>query len=177
MLDMTTTIEAKSDQLNADDLIGSPKTIKITTVKACTGDQPIAVSYEGDNGKPYKPNKAMRRVMVAVWGKDGESYAGKSMTLYNDSSVKWAGKEVGGIRISHMSDMKNKVVIPIAITRGQKIPFTVTPLEVKAEKTIEEMRVDCIEALSKKGVEVPADKIGEAKTKEELTAIYKEAIK
>ena len=60
MLDMTTTIEAKSDQLNADDLIGSPKTIKITTVKACAGDQPIAVNYEGDNGKPYKPNKAMR---------------------------------------------------------------------------------------------------------------------
>ena len=72
MTDLAKTIEPKSDQLNADDLIAGPRTIVITAVRANAGsaEQPVSISFEGDDGKPYKPCKSMRRVMVHVWGPD-----------------------------------------------------------------------------------------------------------
>jgi len=56
MIDLRPTLAAKSDQLNADDLIGRPLTVTVTKVVA-TGDaeQPISIHYDGDDGKPYKP--------------------------------------------------------------------------------------------------------------------------
>ena len=88
MVDLTDTIIPKSDQLNADDLIGRTLTIKITGVNRCKEpEQPIALSFEGDNGKPYKPGKSMRRVLVNVWGPDGQAYVGRSLTLYRDDEV------------------------------------------------------------------------------------------
>ena len=119
MIDLTPTIQAKSDQLNADDL-AEPKTIKITEVKAGNNEQPICIHYEGDNGRPYKPCKTMRRVLVRAWGKDGTDYAGRQMTLFNDPSVTWAGQKVGGIRISHLSHIKSELIIPLVVSRGKK---------------------------------------------------------
>src|SRR5262245_29461840 len=104
MTDMRSVIIPKSDQLNADDLISGPRTVTIASVSVRPGtEQPVAISFDGDGGKPYKPCKSMCRVMVAMWGPDAKEYAGHSMTLYRDPKVKWAGLEVGGIRISHMS--------------------------------------------------------------------------
>ena len=132
MTDLSTTIEAKSDQLNADDLTGSPRTVKITDVRASSGDdQPITIHYEGDNGKPYKPCKSMRRVLVYCWGKNGDDYKGKSMTLFNDETVTWAGQAVGGIRISHMSHIDKDMSVVITKTRGKKAPWSIKKLEVK----------------------------------------------
>lgn len=130
MIDMRKTIEPKSDQLNYDDFIaGSTKTITITDIKASkSADQPISVYYEGDKGKPYKPCKSMRRVMVNCWGADGKTYIGKSMTLYGDPKVKWAGQEVGGIRISHMSHIDKPKTIQLTTTRGVRGVFNIKPL-------------------------------------------------
>lgn len=132
MVDVSRTIEAKSDQLNADDLIGSPRTVKITKVSADTSstEQPIVINYEGDNGKPFKPCKTVRRLLVGVWGSSGLDYVGRSMTLYRDSSVKWGGMEVGGIRVSHMSHIDKPVTIALTATRGNKKPVTIKPLTV-----------------------------------------------
>jgi hypothetical protein len=130
MTDMLATIQPKSDQLNADDLIGGVlKVIKVTSVSRCKQpEQPIAIGFEGDNGKPYKPCKSMRRVMVNVWGPDGASYVGRSMELYRDDTVKFAGLDVGGIRISRMSDISKPVTMALTETRASKKPFTVKPL-------------------------------------------------
>ena len=68
MVDVSHTILAKSDQLNADDLIGREITITITDVKLAGAEQPVKVSYKDDNGKPYCPCKSMRRVLVQLWG-------------------------------------------------------------------------------------------------------------
>ena len=69
MMDISDTIIAKSDQLNASDLIGGPITVTITGVKRFdSAEQPIAISYEGDNGKPFKPCKSVRRLLVGMWG-------------------------------------------------------------------------------------------------------------
>jgi hypothetical protein len=128
VMDMSGTIVAKSDQLNSDDLIGRSITIRITNVTAVPGDQPIAISYEGDEGKPWKPCKSMRRVLVHVWGLDGKAYIGRSLTLYRDPDVKFGGIAVGGIRISHMSDLASGVQIALTERKGSKKPFVVKPL-------------------------------------------------
>ena len=128
--DLGTTIAPKSDQTNADDLITGPRTITVTKVSLLTAaDQPIAINYEGDNGKPYKPCKSMRRVMVSIWGPDGATYAGRSMTLYRDPDVKFGGMAVGGIRISHMSHIEKPVTMALTVTRANRKPFTVQPLQ------------------------------------------------
>lgn len=129
MSNMLSTIIPKSDQLNADDLIGGrTMTIKITAVSILAGEQPVALSYEGDNGKPYKPGKSMRRVLVTVWGSDGNKYVGRSLTLYRDEKVKFGGEIVGGIRISHMSDIAEPFTMALTATRASRKPFTVHPL-------------------------------------------------
>jgi len=128
MIDMSKTIIPKSDQLNADDLLVAGRTIKITGVRVISNDQPVSISYEGDKGKPYKPCKSMCRVLVMIWGDDGEAYIGQSLTLYLDKSVTWAGKAVGGIRISHMTGLKEKRVMQLTATKGSRKPYSVEPL-------------------------------------------------
>lgn len=130
MTDLATTIAPKSDQLNADDLIAGPMTITVTGVSAASSEQPIAINFEGDNGKPYKPCKSMRRVLVQLWGRDGSKYAGRSMTLYRDPEVKFGGEKVGGIRISHMSHIEGRKTLALTATRGSRKPFVVEPLKV-----------------------------------------------
>ncbi len=139
MTDLSTTIAPKSDQLNADDLIAGPMTITITKVAAnpSTAEQPIAIYFDGDNGKPYFACKSMRRVLVQVWGRDGNTYPGRQLTLYRDPSVKFGGLEVGGIRISHMSHIDAPITMALTATRAQRKPFTVqplTPVEKKPER-------------------------------------------
>lgn len=130
MTDLSQTIEAKSNQLNADDLMGGARTIKITNVSATSEkDQPIDINYEGDNGKPYKPCKSMRRVMVMLWGADGKQYIGRSMTIYRDAEVVFGGQKVGGIRISHMSDISKAETISLTASKLKKAMITIQPLK------------------------------------------------
>lgn len=133
MVDMSQTIVPKSDQLNADDLIGGPRTITITRVTGNEGnaEQPVNVFYEGDNNKPFRPCKSMRRVMVKIWGADASQYVGKSMTLFRDPKVKWGGMEVGGIRISHMTGIDKPEQMALTETRAKRTPYTVHPLKVE----------------------------------------------
>lgn len=128
VIDISRTIEPKSDQLNADDLISGPRTVTITRVAKGDGEQPVSIFFDGDNGKPYKPGKSMRRVMVHLWGKDASQYVGRSMTLYRDDEVVFGGVQVGGIRISHMSHIDKKATMALTTTRAKRKPFTVQPL-------------------------------------------------
>lgn len=144
MNDLTMAAKPKTDQLNFDDFIdGKPKTITITEVKVKEGEQPVAYHYEGDNGKPWKPCKSMIRVLIAVWGSDGKTHRGRRLTLYGDPNVRFGPEKVGGIRISHMSNIDQPIVLPLTTTRGKKAAFTIQPLP--ADETID------IEALKKHG--------------------------
>lgn len=130
MNDMASAIIPKSDQLNSDDLIAGPLTITITAVTIRGGqEQPVAISYEGDGGKPYKSCKSMNRVLVTAWGPDATKYVGRSLTLYRDPDVKWGGMAVGGIRISHLSDIPETLTLALTATKGSRKPFTVRPLK------------------------------------------------
>jgi hypothetical protein len=129
------TIQPKSDQLNADDLIGGSKTIKITQIKVYDREvQPVEISYEGDEGKPYKPSLGMRRVLVQLWGQDEQVYIGRSLTLYRNDSVKFGGYEVGGIRISHASDIKEPTRVLETVAKGKRQPITINPLKIAKKK-------------------------------------------
>lgn len=130
-MDIRATIEPKSDQLNYDDLIGATKTITVTAVTAGTRDQPVNVHYDGENGRPYKPCKSMRRLLVACWGDDGRDWVGKSMTLFGDPDVVFGGVKVGGIRISHVSDIERDLSIALTASKGKRKQYTVSKLDIK----------------------------------------------
>lgn len=127
-MNMLQTIVPRSDQLNSDDLIGQSMTIKVTEVRFKGDDQPVLIHFEGDNQKPYKPCKSMRRVLVHAWGPDANHYVGRSMTLCRDATVKWAGEAVGGIRISHLSHIEKSFTMALTATRGSRKPYTVEVL-------------------------------------------------
>jgi hypothetical protein len=97
-------------------------------------DQPVSVFFEGST-KAFRPCKSMCRVMVNAWGKDANRYVGKSMTLYRDPGVKWGGMDVGGIRISHMTDIERDMVMALTEKKGSRKPFIVKPLVVPTRQT------------------------------------------
>ena len=133
------TIHPKSDQLNADDLIGGSKTIKITQIEVFDREmQPVEISYQGDEGKPYKPSLGMRRVLVQLWGEDEQVYIGRSVTLFRNNSVKFGGNEVGGIRISHATDIKEPIRVLETIAKGKRQPLTINPL-TSAKKVLTDL--------------------------------------
>jgi len=128
-MDMVAHVAPKSNQLNADDLISAPRTIKITKVSGTgNADQPVAVYFEGDNSKPYLPCKSMRRVMIAIWGADAAQYVGRRLTIYCDPEVAFGGMKVGGIRISHASHIERRVTMALTVTKAKRAPFVVEPL-------------------------------------------------
>ncbi len=151
MTDLSMTIAPESDQLNADDLISGPRIIRITKVSANPdlSERPVSVYFDGDDGKPFKPCKSMRRVLVHVWGKDGNAYPGRAMTLYRDPKVKFGGLEVGGIRISHMSHIEKDVTLALTVTRAARKPYIIKPLPsasivatkaAKSDRTVDVVR-------------------------------------
>jgi len=101
---LSDTVKTKSDQLNADDLVAGSVDVIITGIRRGSADQPIIIDIQGL--MPFKPCKTVRRILIKGWGDNGHSWVGKSLRLYNDPSVKWAGVAIGGIRVSHMSDIE-----------------------------------------------------------------------
>lgn len=137
MSDMTEVIVPKSDQINADDLIGGDLTITITGVQIVGGqEQPVSIAFAGSS-KVYRPCKSMSRVLVSIWGPDAKKYVGRSLRLYRDPDVKWGGMAVGGIRIRAMTDMEGNrpVTMALTATKGARKPYTVVPLAVAAPDT------------------------------------------
>jgi len=127
-MDLTQTIAPKSDQVNADDLIPGPITVTIDRVTKGSKEQPINIHLVESPDRAYRPSKTMARVLVLAWGKESDVYAGRALTLYRDPKVKWAGEEVGGIKISHLSHIDRPMTFMLTETRGQKKPHVVKPL-------------------------------------------------
>ena len=139
-IDISSALKAKSDQLNADDLIAGPITVKIRDVKNTGGEQPVSVFYDGDNGKPWKPAKAALRCLALIWGPNAAKWIGMSLTLYRDETVTWARAQVGGIRVSHMEGLASTRTLHIAKARGKKEPVSVKPLTVEKASKADKFR-------------------------------------
>jgi hypothetical protein len=129
-VDLTDTIQPKSDQANADDFLSGPRTFTVAEVRRSeSAEQPVEVVLkEFPPGRPWKPNKSMRRVLVQAWGVDAANYVGRRLTLFTDKSVKWGGAEVGGIRIRAMSHINKPLSMNLTVTRGKRAPYKVDPL-------------------------------------------------
>lgn len=132
-MDITKSTEPKSDQQNYDDYIAGPKTVTISEVKKGSAEQPVDVHLVEFPGRPFKPSKSMRRVLLTAWGPEASVYAGRRMTLYGDPTVRFGGQEVGGIRISHLSHIPERMEVHLTITRGKRAPFIVEPLPTPDE--------------------------------------------
>jgi len=117
-IDISATLAAKSDQLNADDLMGGPVTVTILGVSLVIGDQPVAVAISGF--QPWKPCKTMRRLLTTAWGADASVWIGKRVTLYRDPAVTFGDGAVGGVRVSHMSGIKCGFTANLTARRGGK---------------------------------------------------------
>jgi hypothetical protein len=127
-VDLTESITPKSDQLNSDDLVTGPVTVTITEVRAGNAEQPVEVHLAEFPGRPYKPSKSMRRVMVQGWGAEASAYAGRRLTLFRNPDIKFGGATVGGIEISAMSHLAKRLTVSLMVTRGKRKPFSVDPL-------------------------------------------------
>ena len=126
--DLTESIAPKSDQLNAEDLLTGPRTFTITEVRKGSAEQPVDVHLAEFPGRPFKPSKTVRRILVSAWGPDANTYAGRRMTLYRDPAVRFGGMDVGGIRVSHLSDIDKPLTIVLAVSKGKRAPYVVKPL-------------------------------------------------
>lgn len=138
-MDMTESIAPKSDQLNAEDLRTGPRTFTIENVTKGSQEQPFNFHLAEIPGRPYRPSKTMRRIMVAAWGKDPLAYIGKRLTLYRNPEITFGKTKVGGIEISHMTDVEKAKKIVLPVSKGRYQTFVIEPLivpAVNAEPTI-----------------------------------------
>jgi hypothetical protein len=140
-MDLTKSIEPKSDQLNADDIIAGPVTVTIDRVTEGSVEQPVDVHLVEFPGRPYRPSKSMRRVMVSAWGKEAAEYAGRRMTLYRDPEVTFGRDKVGGVKISHLSHIEKRMSLALTVTRGKRSPHVVEPL-TDAATTVQQITPD-----------------------------------
>lgn len=132
-MDMTESIAPKSDQLNAEDLLSGPRTFTIREVRARESlEQPVDVELVEFPGRPFRPSKTVRRLLVAGWGRESEAYAGRRLTLYRDPTVRFGKDEVGGIRVSHMSHLSKQLKLALTVTRGKRAPYIVDRLPDEA---------------------------------------------
>lgn len=131
-MDLTESIQPRSDQINADDLIAGNATYTVERVTKGAAEQPIDIHLVESPGRAYRPSKSMRRMLVAAWGKDGDAYAGRKISLYRDPEVTFGRDKVGGIKISHLSHIDKPVTLALTVTRGKRSPYTVKPLAADA---------------------------------------------
>ena len=127
-MDITDSLAANSAQQNYDEYLAGPKTVTVAEVTQGTAEQPVNVELVEFPGKPFKPAKSVRRVLAAAWGTDASKWAGRRLTIYGDPSVRYGGKEVGGLRVSHVSHIDKPITVALTVTRGKRAPFTVQPL-------------------------------------------------
>jgi hypothetical protein len=151
-------ILAKSDQINADDLVAGPVTVTIEKVRRGDKEQPIFVDLVGYQGRSYKPCKTCRRILIASFGDDPKGWIGQRMTLFCDPTVMWAGVKVGGVRISHLSGLNEPRVFVLNQARGKKNEVTILPLKTSEHQTYiddvigEIARADTLDGLKELGL-------------------------
>ena len=127
-MDISESLAANSSQQNYDEYLAGPKTVTVAEVRQGTAEQPVEVHLVEHPGKPFKPAKSVRRVLAAAWGTDASQWTGRRLTIYGDPSVRYGGKEVGGLRVSHVSHIDKPITVALTVTRGKRAPFTVQPL-------------------------------------------------
>lgn len=148
-MDITDSLAPKSDQLDAVDLLGGPRTFTIVRVtKGSSEEQPVQV-HLAEFPRVWRPSKGMRRVLAACWTPHTDAWTGRRVTLFCDTGVKFGGVEVGGIRISHLSDLDGPKKVPLLITKGKGAMYVVAPLKEDKPRPLSQAQSQRIGALLK----------------------------
>ena len=127
-MDISQALVAKSDQLNASDLSGSPIVATIKDVRRGDAVKPVIVDLEGMDGRPWKPSKGMLRVIAHAWGTESDKWVGRLVKLANNPEVIYAGEKVGGVEVIAMSHIGGDFTIPVRISQKKVKQHTVTVL-------------------------------------------------
>jgi hypothetical protein len=115
--------------------VGGPITVQITGARRGDSEQPVILEINGGH-QPWKPCKTALRLIAACTGSTKASaIVGRWVELYCDPSVRWGGREVGGIRMSGMSGLDRPITANLTHTRGKKKPHTVRPIDPPAAAT------------------------------------------
>ena len=141
-MDISDTLAPNSDQLDAIDLVGGPRTFTIAGVSKGSDEQPVNIRL-AEFPRVWRPSKSMRRVLAACWGTDATVWAGRRVTLYCDPDVMFGKDKVGGTRISHLSHLDKPRSIPLLVSRGKSQTFRVQPLaEQSTDEKIAALRAE-----------------------------------
>lgn len=126
---MKITAEPRSDQWNASDFIGGPRTFTIAGVKVGAAEQKYDIELVEGEGRVWRPPLTMLRLLMKVWATDeADKWAGRRVTLFNDEKVRFGKDETGGIRVSHVSHIAKRETVTLPVSRGRVDKFTVDPL-------------------------------------------------
>ena len=125
---MKITAEPRSDQWNADDFVGGPRTFTVAGVKVGAAEQKYDVELVEGEGRVWRPPLTVLRLLIAAWGDDATVWVGRRVTLYRDPAIKFGRDAVGGIRVSHLSHIDKPLTVALTETRGKRAAHTVQPL-------------------------------------------------
>jgi hypothetical protein len=157
---MKVTIKKKTDQLNYEDFLGGvTRTFTIAGYRELSGEQNYEISLAEDT-RYWRPPTTDMKKMVALWGDESDVWVGRRVTLAGDPEVMMAGQKVGGIRLTHMSDIGPKPVsMSLTVTRGKKRTFTVQPLPdaPAPDPRIEQLKAEWREATPERRAEIEAE--------------------
>ena len=130
-LDMSQVIKGKSDQLNVDDIVGTQLMIQVENINITTDPkQPVQIFYIG-SAIPFKPCLTVRRILAALWGKDGNQWIGRFMNLYVDQDVDFGNqKQIGGLRVNALSNIEKRATIKLTARRGMKKEYIIEPIKL-----------------------------------------------
>jgi len=126
---MKITAEPRSDQWNADDFIGGPRTFTIAGVKVGAAEQKYDVQLVCED-RVWRPPLTMLRLLIAAWGDEAAVWVGRRVTLYRDPAIRFGSDQVGGIRVSHLSNLPGGKRFSVALSesRGRRKQIAVEPL-------------------------------------------------
>jgi len=130
-------VEAKSDQVDADNLIGGI-TMDVT-IKAVqrgpSNEQPLQLVLK-ETDKFYRPSKTFRRALIGCFGDDPANWVGQRIRLVRNPDTTFGGVKVGGIEVSHAS-ISAPIVLMLSTKRGKKTAISIdviAPVKVEALK-------------------------------------------
>jgi hypothetical protein len=127
-------VKIKSDRLNYEDFIMGPQDFKIVRLgkKTDQGRVRLLMFFEGREDTPYWATLGMVKCLSNPdgWGlSEFSDWIGRRIRLFGEPTVVYAGKEHGGIQISHVSHVETEFTTKITLRRGLRVDYTIFALE------------------------------------------------
>lgn len=123
--DMIQSVAAKSDQIDADNLIGGiTMDVTITAVqRGPSNEQPLQLVLK-ETDKFYRPSKTFRRALIGCFGDEPANWIGQRIRLIRNPDTTFGGVKVGGIEVSHAS-IAAPIVLMLSTKRGKKTAVSI----------------------------------------------------